>query len=340
MNPTPPLAGEPSLDLLRTLAQLDTAPEAIVSLYLDCRWSDEQQRDRVSIPLRHEIARRRRDADDVLAAELDDLAEFVEARVKQRADVGLSGVARFLCRPLGVDVTVRTHLPLPTLLEIGTRPLIHPLAALPLDEHVLVVTADALRVRVRELRLGRLEERADVAGATPPRSSEGGWSQLKLQHWRKETENALHEAAAQEIARLFDSAPVSWVLVGGSVEGAANLYSKLPQRVRAHAISVDGLRAGEPPHEELERIAHALGELAVARERSRAERALERGVNGSKAVLEALAQGRVARALVSRLLPATLIESIARGALATDARIDLLVSDALDDIGAAALLRY
>lgn len=340
MNSTLLLAGEPSLDLLRTLAELDTSPEAIVSIYLDCRWSDEQQRERVWIPLRHEIGRRRRDADEVLAAELDDLAEFVEARVKQRADVGLAGVARFLCRPLGIDVTVRSHLPLPTLLEIGSRALIHPLAALPLDEHVLVVTADAMRVRVRELRLGRLEERADIDGATPSRTSEGGWSQLKLQHWRKETENALHDAAAQEIGRLFDATPASWVLVGGSVEGAANLLDKLPQRVRAHAIPVDGLRAGEPPHEELERIRAAIEDLAIAQERSRAERALEVGVNGSKAVLDALAQGRVARALVSRMLPPQLIESIARGALATDARLDVLRSDALDDVGAAALLRY
>src|SRR5581483_8764988 len=175
MNPIPPLAGEPSLDLLRSLADLDASPESIVSLYLDCRWHDEQQRERVSIPLRHEIARRRRDADETLAAALDELAEFVEARVKQRADVGFAGVARFLCRPLGVDVTVRTHLPLPTLLEVGAQAVIHPLAALPLDERVLVATADATRVRVRELRLGRLEERADIAGATPARSSEGGW---------------------------------------------------------------------------------------------------------------------------------------------------------------------
>lgn len=48
---------------LTELAKIKKAPTLVVSVYLDTRWADEQQRDRVRVFLKNEIRQARKAAD-------------------------------------------------------------------------------------------------------------------------------------------------------------------------------------------------------------------------------------------------------------------------------------
>src|SRR5215468_8097458 len=114
----------------------------MVSLYLDARWSDEQQRERVWLTVRERIRRLRRQKDDPrLLEDLDAALQATEAWVKQAADVGYDGLALFRGVRVGVEVTLRAHLPFATQVVVGPLPFLCPLAMLTWRPRALVVLA-------------------------------------------------------------------------------------------------------------------------------------------------------------------------------------------------------
>jgi peptide subunit release factor 1 (eRF1) len=364
-------------ELLRSLARYHFAPHRALSLYLDTAWRDEQQRERVFVTVRDRVRQLRAAAagDPSLDADLDALLEFTTERVKQHADVGLRGVARFLCSAAGLDVTVRSFAPLPTLLASGPLLFLRPLVALPL-ERTLVALADARSVRIHEIGAGRLDERAVLDEPTPSHHARGGFSQLKLAHQRARKVDELHRDAADALARLFDDGRVGRVFVGGRDGAAKNLLKRLPPRVAARAIAIDEIDTHDAAAHELAVIERALAELTLADDTRTVEQATTlaasggRGAVGVEAVVAALNQARPFHVLVAdRLeqrasvcaacglialddgavcaacggarLAVDATEAIARAALALSARVDVVANGALDGAGgAAALLRF
>src|SRR5262249_35838126 len=145
-------AREPILELVERLARLDCSPFKMVSLYLDARWSDEQQRERVWLTVRERIRRLRPEKDDRrLLEDLDAALRASGAWVKQAADVGYAGLALFRGVRVGLDVTLRSHLAFPTLVAVGPLPLLRPLALLTWRPRAMVVLADSTTVQLHEL---------------------------------------------------------------------------------------------------------------------------------------------------------------------------------------------
>src|SRR5439155_25333250 len=191
---------------------------AILSAYLNLRWSDEQQRDRVWLTVRDRL----RDE-----AELGEAAlRFTEARVKQYEDVGYGGAALFLGD--GLEVAVRMRAELPTLVAIDTFAVVRPLmTSAHGHERALVALAASDEVRVFELAMGRLTPAGDFVGDVPNRHERGGWSQLKMQLHRQWHVDTLHREAAVVIARLFDAGGPVRVLLGGVDGAVADLLGEL-----------------------------------------------------------------------------------------------------------------
>jgi peptide subunit release factor 1 (eRF1) len=370
-------ASEPIAALVARLARLDCSPFEVVSLYLDARWSDEQQRERVWLTVRERVRRLSREKDDPrLREDLDAALHATESWVRQASDVGYAGLALFRGVRVGLDVTVRAHVPFATSVTVGPLPLVRPLALLTWRQRAIVALADSTAVQVYELALGRLRERERVVGDVERKTKRGGWAQLKLQHHREERGDALHRAAAASIARAFDETAPDHVLIGGRAEAAPNLLRLVPVRVRAVSLLVDELDTERPPHEILAAVEPVLEEAAIVGEQQLIAEiegqaaSSARGALGLQAVIYALNAGRPYRMLVAPTLDRPLrrcsvcgvisldmnsecaacggrthlleaLEALSRAALALDARLTVAKSGILDERGgAAALLRF
>jgi peptide subunit release factor 1 (eRF1) len=367
------------LDLLRYLSALDGSASEIVSLYIDSRWSDEHQRDRVSLELRRRIEAElaRRPDDQALNQEMNDVRLFIDAHVRQMEDVGYAGVALFRCRRLGLDLALRGAASLPTLLEVGPVPILRPLVgALRGRERAILALVDTNSARLYEFGLGDFGPTNVLIGEVPKRHKRGGWSQLHFQHHRAEHVAALHREAAQATRRLLDVAPGALLLMGGLQEAIANFQHLLPSRLAGRILLVDGIDMHSPEHEVLLQAERRLIAAADWENREALEEIRGLALAGGRAVLglaevvKSLNQGRVLRTLVGDELPMMLSrcpqcgdvaldsvkectscgrsllimqasEAITHAALSTRARIDLVPLELIAPHGgAAAALRF
>jgi peptide subunit release factor 1 (eRF1) len=366
--------------LLRRLGALDYTPARAVSMYLETRWADEQQRERVRLQVSDRVRelRARWPDDPALAADLESALELAMDHVRQIADVGIPGVAYFRASAAGLDLRVRAREPLPTLVAASPRLVLRPLAALAHGhERALVALAHADEVRIYEIALGRVTGEATLTGDVPRRHKQGGFSALRFQRHRDERIQALHRDAAATLARLFDAGSPARVLVGGPLESAATFVHVLPERVRKRVLPLAEVDRYDPIHEVIAaveaRVASAAGDeerALIAEIETLARSAVGRGAIGLGAVVDALNEGRAMRVLVSDQLAARLAvcdrchtlslddgaactvcgghrqrldatEAIVRAALPLAARLDLVSSDRLAPYGGAvASLRF
>lgn len=350
----------PLEELLRRLIALP--PRRTLSLYLNLRWRDEQQRDRVWLTVRDRL----RDEADLGGPAL----RFTEARVKQFEDDGFGGAALFLAD--GLALSARTDVELPTLVAIDTFAVVRPLvAAAHGHERALVALAASNEVRVFELAMGRLSPAAQLSADVPKRMERGGWSQLKMQHHRQWHVDTLHREAAASITRLFDAGGPVRVLIGGIDEAVANLERELPKRVAAEALRLESLSKDDPARKVAAAAERALREADHGEIRQAlAQVKGGRGALGYAQVIGALNQARPMRLFVpetsDRVLshcrqcgylsvdPMTACvvcggatyqldaaEALVRAAVGLGARVDVIERTLLDGVGGcAAELRF
>ena len=136
------------------LARIARAPSPVVSVYLDTRWADEHQRERVRVFLAEEIKKTREaGASAHLGADLDWIAQQGEAIVGQARDPDAWGVVLFACGLLGLREVLPVHAPVWDLFVIAEAPFVRRLAEV-LDDmpSTLVVFVDAESARLIQLR--------------------------------------------------------------------------------------------------------------------------------------------------------------------------------------------
>lgn len=305
------LSMQPIDGLLKGLAELDATPHQVVSMYLDARWRDEQQRERARLTLKEAHAeakaRLKELPEEVAAPAARDLAradEYAQLVIKQRIDVGFEGIAAFFCEPRGIELVTLTHAEMPTSLRIETRPHLLPLARSANDHDVaLVAVVETDETRIYELAMGGLAATAHLQGDVPDRVQRGGWRQLRIQKHIADHILHHHKEAARDLLARFDGISgirgrPPRVVLGGREEMLAAFERNLPERVLARAVRVTDIDPQGPDDVILGKVRAALAQ-AVARHEREIVRAVEdsaamgRGVLGVDAVLRVINEGRV-----------------------------------------------
>jgi hypothetical protein len=305
--------GEHEQDLLmlaRSLAEIDVHPYRVLSLSLDVRWRDEQQRERVRLFLKDEARRLRAslqdsDEEQALDEDLERAEEMVEDRIRRTGAAG--GLALFLCGPAGLEIEIACAWPLPHQLTTNSFPAIRPLVTgLHEPGRALIALLDAQVTRIYWLDGMGPDLVSDLSHEVPRRHKGGGWSQLVIQHHRSEQLDRHHRQAAAELARHFDASAgdafhgLPRLLLGGRREAIANLRTYLPARILERAHEVPGLDPHLPDHQLTQRVDDTL-DLLLREESTALVRTLEEragngmATHGIRAVLEALEERRVAR---------------------------------------------
>jgi hypothetical protein len=300
----------------KELAKVPAEGPPIVSLYLNTRWSDEQQRERVRLFVAGRAAALEADWRDAphgasVVATLRDLVQRVNRDLVAQGepeDVDADGIAIFASEGRGLLVTLRSRVPFPLELEVAERPRLLTLARA-LDEHghTFVVLVDGRWMRIFEVALGAvvveanleqyLPDRVDVgdrgpwANRMPMRAGpaalarSGGMSQMRVQrHVRDHLEHNLR-SGAELLARLVGTDPEARVVICGEPELRGFFRTVLPQGVRERIVHEQRMDSRTPRHLAIQRAVRVVADQFQAARNAEVDEAIGRALGGDLAVL-------------------------------------------------------
>jgi hypothetical protein len=237
--------------VLGELARLRSGSEPIVTLYLDVRWHDEQQRERVRLCVREKSrAILGHYADDApgrpaLARTLDKIEGFVEGLTDQAYEANRDGCALFACEGTGLWRPLFFARPFDDELCADGIPHLGQLARLSERQRpVLVVVPSLEGADIYEVRLGEVDVEASVRGPVARSDTErlnAGTAQARreserearIERRQEEWARRNRQAAAAQVTLLFDRMPGARIILVGTAESSAAFARELPDRVRA-----------------------------------------------------------------------------------------------------------
>jgi peptide subunit release factor 1 (eRF1) len=290
---------------LAELAKLSPTMRPVVSVYLNTRWTDEEQRERVRIFLKNRL-REARGATTERAADED--LDWIEAQ-GQRLVAGqelreTGGVALFAGGD-GLREILPIRSPFDDTFVVDSKPYLRPLAgAAAAVIPALVVFVDGAHARLLALTPdGPAEEvtlRSDVEG----RHSAGGWAALAQSRYQRHIEEhrGQHfESTAAVVGDLVDRHGLQRVVLSGESRAVALFRDHLPGAVARRVVGVVPGAGHEPMATIAARAAEHLSRVEDQADATAVDRLLDAAAKGGRAVagveptLEAVNRGAVQR---------------------------------------------
>jgi hypothetical protein len=241
--------------VLGELSRLRSGSEPIVSLYLDVRWHDEQQRDRVRLCVREKsraiLGHYAAGAPGrpALVRTVEKIQGFVEGLTGQAYEASRDGCALFACEGLRLWRPLFFARPFQDELCADGIPHLGQLAVLAERQRPVIVVVPALDgADVYEVRLGEVDVESSVRGPVPGGGSErpeGATGQprrelereARIERRQEEWARRNRQAAAAEVTVLFDRTPGARVVLVGTAQGAAAFARELPERVQGAIVA-------------------------------------------------------------------------------------------------------
>jgi peptide subunit release factor 1 (eRF1) len=298
------------MDLTERVAELSrigSADTPVVTVYLNIRWADEHQRDRVRIFLKNELAEARRAGPRPRAARAD--LDWIEAQgetlVSQAAMPEANGVALFACEALGLREILPTRIPFANSFTVAETPFLRPLAELgDKAPTTLVAFIDTEHARLVTLTAAGAGEEVALQAEVPGHHRRGGWAQMAQSRYQRHIQDhrARHfEAVVEALIELIEGHAVRRIVLAGDPRNVAVFRKALPPRV---AEAVVGAVAGtwhEASAALVARAAEYVEHAEGQREAAEVDRVLTtaakrgRAAAGPEATLEAINRGAVHR---------------------------------------------
>jgi hypothetical protein len=302
------MSARPTIDLgrrLTELARLRSDGSPIVSVYLNTRWADEQQRDRVRLFLKNELRRAREGAGGSLAEDLD----WVETEGRLLVEGALvpeaNGVALFACQPLGLREVIPVRVSFDDAFVVTSAPWLRPFAAV-LEETrpALVAFVDGQTARLLPLEPHGRGEELILEHAVEGRHATGGWAGLAQSRYQRHVEaqrDQHFEAVAEILTDLVDRQGITRVVLAGEARALASLRRHLPPPIDGRVVGlINGTR-----HEPTGILGARAAELLTRLDQAETARAVDavlgdaaagaRAVAGLAATLEAVHRNNVQR---------------------------------------------
>ncbi|MBI1892897.1 MAG: hypothetical protein HYS14_02125, partial [Candidatus Rokubacteria bacterium] len=191
------------------LAKITGSPTPVVSVYLNTRWGDEHQRERVRVFLKNEIRKARRAAAGrPLEEDLDWVQSRAEEFIGQEGNPEAHGVALFACQALGLREVLPVRVPFEDAFVVADAPFLRPLAAT--AEHVpssLAVFVDGESARLVPMNAEGAGEEVRLENEVPGHHRRGGWAQLAQSRYQRHIQEHRErhlEAVARVLTGLTD----------------------------------------------------------------------------------------------------------------------------------------
>jgi peptide subunit release factor 1 (eRF1) len=221
---------------LTELAKVERAETPVVSVYLNTRWRDEHQRDRVRVFLKNELARARRAtsgrADE---GDLDWIGTQGESIIAQERFPDAQGVALFACRALALREVLPVRVPFPDTFVVAEAPFLRPLAAMLEQTPVaLIVFVDTESARLIPLTVEGAAEEVQLESEVPGRHSRGGWAQMAQSGYQlhiQDHRGRHFEAVAESLTRLVERYAVKRIVMSGEAKNVTLFRKHLVPRI-------------------------------------------------------------------------------------------------------------
>ncbi len=291
---------------LRELAKQTSADQPIVSVYLNTRWADEHQRDRVRLFLKNEIRKARQGAG---AARLEDDLRWIEtqgeALARQSQFPDASGVALFACQALGLREILPLRVPFDDAFVVDETPFLRPLATLlERTPSAVVVFVDGESARLVPVDPESAGDELTLQSEVQGQHRRGGWALLAQSRYERhiaEQRGRHFEAVAAVVSQLTEQNGFDRIVLAGEPKNVALFRKHLPAPVAARvAGSVAGSRY-EPAAAILGRATELLARLERDTAAADLEDLLTEAAKGGQAVagleetLDAVERGAVRR---------------------------------------------
>lgn len=220
---------------LRQLATRADSAGPFLSLYLDTTRSDESQRDRIRLLLRHELEQIRQalTTGNGHDGAIEDGIRQIEQYVENSLHTSTRGLAIFTCPSEGFFVPFQLPLAVRPELKIGSRPHLRQLAELNhRHPEVVVAMVDGKSARLFDFAMGRVLSEIDLENPEVPRKhDQGGWSQANMQRHVQDHIDRHHKEVAEVLTKLTEERRLYGVILSGQERNVANFRSFLPKRV-------------------------------------------------------------------------------------------------------------
>ncbi len=224
---------------IKKLARLGEVSYPFFSLYLNTKWDDEQQRERIRLFIKNQLRRAydqfkdREDWRNALTKDEQQIEKYVEGLVRRVYNEEMNGMAIFSCSGTGTFLTYPSIIPFENEWFISDLPILRPLVRLSSQyQNTLVVMVDTDSARLFEVSLEGLMAESSIESYVPGRHDQGGWAQMRYQRHIKDHMDKHHKEVAEQLTELFDSGIWKRLVIIGQDRILANFKIFLPERVK------------------------------------------------------------------------------------------------------------
>jgi peptide subunit release factor 1 (eRF1) len=281
----------------------------VVSVYLNTRWSDEQQRERVRIFLKNEL-RRARETGRARPEDLDWVEEQGRALIEQTQWPEAHGVALFAARGAGLAEALPVRVPFEDAFVVNDAPYLPPLAAVVDDTpSALVVFVDGTSARLIPVTPTGAGDELTLESPVEPRHKIGGWAALAQSRYQRhimEHREQHFAAVASAIVEWSDGAGAEHIVLAGETRAVSALRDHLPDRVARKVVGAIAAARYEPTAAIVDRAQAMLVHQEQSRDGEAVDDVLVLAAKGGQAVhgvertLEAVNRGAVWRLYLLR----------------------------------------
>jgi len=291
---------------IKKLARMEEGPYPFCSLYLNTKWDDEHQRERIRLFTKNELKKgfdRLKGKEDWMEIYLEDqkrIERYAEGLVRRDIEEGVNGIAIFSRSATQTFLTYPSIIPFENEFVLSSLPALKPLVRLSSQyQSTLAVMVDTDSARLFEISLEGLITESSIESYVPGRHDQGGWAQMRYQRHIKDHMDKHHKEVADQLTGLFDSGKWKSVVLIGQDRIIANFKHFLPDRVKHHITDIFSADLSEERSRVLRRIFDRLFQMEKEESSRQIQELKERtprgglatfGLNGT---LEALKNGQI-----------------------------------------------
>jgi peptide chain release factor subunit 1 len=234
---------------IKKLARTEEGPYPFLSLYLNTKWDDEQQRERIRLFTKNQLKKGydqlkdREDSRKVFIEDQQQIERYVEGLVRRAYDEGVNGFAIFSCSGTKTFLTYPSIIPFENEFFLSDLPTLRPLVRLSSQyQNTLVVMVETDSAKLFEISLEGMMAETLIESYVPGRHDQGGWAQMRYQRHIKDHMDRHHKEVAEHLTELFDSGKWKRIILIGQDRIIANFKVFLPERVKqpiSDTFSVD-----------------------------------------------------------------------------------------------------
>jgi peptide chain release factor subunit 1 len=287
---------------LAVLAKWEASDVPVVSVYLNTRWADEQQRERVRIFLKNEL-RRAREAGRARPEDLDWIEAQGRALIEQSKWPDAHGVALFASQATGLAEMLPVRVPFEDTFVVNSAPYLPPLASVAEETPpALIAFVDGTSARLIPVTPTGAGDELTLEAPVEGRHSMGGWAALAQSRYQRhilEHREQHFAAVASAITEWSDRRGAERVVLAGEPRNVAALREHLPDRVTRKIAGTVSAARYEPASALVARAEELITLVDQSREGEAVDAVLTEAAKGGQAVdglegtLEAVNRGAV-----------------------------------------------